>query len=701
MFGGQTQRQQQQNPGNNSHRSSIESALSNISGIMNVYNQHGSAQVPRRSKNRQRRSVPYTQVRPLKRKVVQLITQTKFSSSSSLQQPWSYKDFNEIWEGNVEYTDETSEEEVLKYICNAFNSTKPPEYAATGDDIDPSRLLFVHRKNGKLTTRPSATYDGAGIQCNYRQSVVYLILLLNEDQPLATVQTNMDSFLCTSEIQEMQNATACSSSSNVAPSTNVLMNAHQKSTSSIPTSTWTSSSNASCWKEATASGSSLRAPLVNTSGDVKKLVMEAGFTEQDVEKGLLACGSLADASDIIEWICDSQETSCIAEDISDIEQTPEERLIEEMSKLVNEDDDHFLYVNRNEIWKSALTFYKQCMGNASKLHRNLVISFEGEEGVDAGAVKIEFFSSLIEEIDKRLFEGRPHSRVPKKSWGTNHHMIAGMIIGHSLLQSGPAYSVLAPSVYNYLCSASEDAVMQSTDMLPCIDDIPRDASTITIHDVIHKMDEASTQEDIDAILDVPEYLEVINGSGWPCTQTVAISNKNEIVQGLIAEEVIRKRMKSMDDLRKGLNVTGILALMGSYPAQLKKFFVDGDNTITAEEFKRQFSKECVMPIEYPACQVYKWYMEYIAEGEKTSEEFPHGRLIPLLQFTTSYKRIPPLGLRHKLSIQYLADDEKNELPVAHACFGIIKLPVIHTSKAVFFKKIDTALIFGSQGFGMM
>lgn len=39
----------------------------------------------------------------------------------------------------------------------------------------------------------------------------------------------------------------------------------------------------------------------------------------------------------------------------------------------------------------------------------------------------------------------------------------------------------------------------------------------------------------------------------------------------------------------------------------------------AEEFKRQFSKECVIPTEYPACQVYEWYMEYITEGEKTSE----------------------------------------------------------------------------------
>ena len=30
-----------------------------------------------------------------------------------------------------------------------------------------------------------------------------------------------------------------------------------------------------------------------------------------------------------------------------------------------------------------------------------------------------------------------------------------------------------------------------------------------------QLDKASTGEDVDAI--VPEYLEIINGSGWPCT----------------------------------------------------------------------------------------------------------------------------------------------------------------------------------------
>ena len=43
------------------------------------------------------------------------------------------------------------------------------------------------------------------------------------------------------------------------------------------------------------------------------------------------------------------------------------------------------------------------------------------------------------------------------------------------------------------------------------------------------------------------------------TPCISISNKSEIVQGLITEEVIRKRVKSMDDLRKGSKIVGILS----------------------------------------------------------------------------------------------------------------------------------------------
>ena len=85
----------------------------------------------------------------------------------------------------------------------------------------------------------------------------------------------------------------------------------------------------------------------------------------------------------------------------------------------------------------------------------------------------------------------------------------------------------------------------------------------------------------------------------PCTQTISISNKSEIVQGLITEEVIRKTIKSMGDLRKGLKIVGILLLLELYPDQFKELMVVRDKPITVEEFKGEFSKKCTVPTKYP------------------------------------------------------------------------------------------------------
>ena len=176
MFGGQNQ-QQQQAQNSNSLNTTIENALGNINGIMSSYNQHGSCSIPRRQKGRSRnRPSPYTQVRPCKSKVVQLLRKKTGSSSREKTEPWPYKDFEEIWEGNIEYTHQTSEGEILTYICNAFNS-QPQANKANISELKSGKLRFGHRKNGKVTTRSSVTYgqvfsviiDKESFICLYRK----------------------------------------------------------------------------------------------------------------------------------------------------------------------------------------------------------------------------------------------------------------------------------------------------------------------------------------------------------------------------------------------------------------------------------------------------------------------------------------------------------------------------------------------------
>ena len=155
------------------------------------------------------------------------------------------------------------------------------------------------------------------------------------------------------------------------------------------------------------------------------------------------------------------------------------------NKFILEDSSYVLEVKRSSLWKSGLIFYKQAMVNPDMLRKNLTIDFVGEEGVDAGALKAEFFDILIKEMDRRLFEGNPEKRIPKKSWqGGPGHKLAGMIIGHSLLQNGPSYPCLAPCAYAYIATGNEESAL---DCFPTVEDIPLNAGTSSLHDCLREV----------------------------------------------------------------------------------------------------------------------------------------------------------------------------------------------------------------------
>ena len=55
-----------------------------------------------------------------------------------------------------------------------------------------------------------------------------------------------------------------------------------------------------------------------------------------------------------------------------------------------------LELSRRNIWKDALTFYKANIGNLVKLQQTLNVTFAGENGIEAGALKAEFFTKVFE-----------------------------------------------------------------------------------------------------------------------------------------------------------------------------------------------------------------------------------------------------------------------------------------------------------------
>ena len=101
-----------------------------------------------------------------------------------------------------------------------------------------------------------------------------------------------------------------------------------------------------------------------------------------------------------------------------------------------------------------MSFYKGAISKPQKLHSSFSVTFTnpGEVGSDAGALRKEFFEDAIMEVISRLFEGEETRKIPKKDISLEMLFeVAGMLVGHSVLNSGPGLPCLSPVIFDYLC----------------------------------------------------------------------------------------------------------------------------------------------------------------------------------------------------------------------------------------------------------
>ena len=144
-----------------------------------------------------------------------------------------------------------------------------------------------------------------------------------------------------------------------------------------------------------------------------------------------------------------------------------------------------IVVRRDHVWRNGFSVYKNTVSDPSKLMKDLRIEFEGQEGIDAGALKLDFFELLLGEINTRLFTGLDTRRVPKKDWGLESAFeVAGCVIAHSLLVGGPSFACLCPAVYSYIVFGDVDRALSEG---LTIEDILLDAASCTLLEFLRKV----------------------------------------------------------------------------------------------------------------------------------------------------------------------------------------------------------------------
>lgn len=71
----------------------------------------------------------------------------------------------------------------------------------------------------------------------------------------------------------------------------------------------------------------------------------------------------------------------------------------------------------------------------------------------------------------------------------------------------------------------------------------------------------------------------------------------------------------------------------------------------------------------------------------------------LLKFCTGLTCVPPMGLADPISVSFLRNQPNLILPKADACFAVIKLPTAHSTREMFFNKMDMGILYSLNYYG--
>ena len=96
---------------------------------------------------------------------------------------------------------------------------------------------------------------------------------------------------------------------------------------------------------------------------------------------------------------------------------------------------------------------------------------------------------------------------------------------------------------------------------------------------------AQNEDQLDAILDIPTNIQIVNNSSWSTIEPVTMSSRVRLLQQLIFEEVIVRREGNLLAFKKGLNSLQLGEIIAAHSLLMRPLFVAGaELPLTADVF---------------------------------------------------------------------------------------------------------------------
>ncbi|XP_054264411.1 apoptosis-resistant E3 ubiquitin protein ligase 1-like [Macrosteles quadrilineatus] len=357
-------------------------------------------------------------------------------------------------------------------------------------------------------------------------------------------------------------------------------------------------------------------------------------------------------------------------------------------------------INRDKLLESSMKATKGF--SVSDWCRNFEITFQGEQGVDWGGLRREWFQLICAALfdpKNQLFKGfsdnqqalvHPNAKRPP-NLKLKHYEFAGRVVGKCLYESalGGGYrqlvrarftrSFLAQLIglrvhYKYFEQDDPDLYLSKI-------------KYILEHDV-EDMELYFVEEDYDHLGQLTKIVELIpNGAATRVHNTT----KHQYLDALAQYRLANSLKEEIECFLRGLNDLIPDNLLSIFDENELELLLCGTGEYSIADFRTHHIINGSSP-EFR--RVLDWFWTAVSN-------FTHEEMARLLQFTTGSSQLPPGGFK-ELSprFQLTPAPTFGNLPTAHTCFNQLCLPD-YESYEQFEKALLLAISEGTEGFGMI
>ncbi|XP_039657012.1 uncharacterized protein LOC120559389 isoform X2 [Perca fluviatilis] len=278
----------------------------------------------------------------------------------------------------------------------------------------------------------------------------------------------------------------------------------------------------------------------------------------------------------------------------------------------------------------------------------------------------------------RMFDGEPDHLTPSTAQfllDSDMFLVAGRMLGHSFLHSGPCLSGLSPAIVHVLFGGSpETTTIQIAD---CPD--------IDICTTIQSLEGSAelTKEEEKAVFDL--------ALSWDLPG-VTKTNRKWLHERLLFHAVISRTSRQVKQLRKGLKETMVWPLLKERADIIPTFFPRNSEAALSSHLIIQKILWPVMEEEdeeevclEDKCRV-AGYLRFFIENASCTQ------LKRLLQFWTGWELLPS-----ELALEVVSSD----FPKSSTCFETLRLPAHYNDYKAFASDIQACLNSTDTGFGLI